>query len=121
MPSEKEQKYLSKIMSKQQAPAVAITHILETQPIIDNRLLDFAEAICNLQVGVAASIDEDGTVYLGKGLENGTNHYIMIYPPGVTPPYAYAYANQDKNDGKVTDCDELLQAVSLFRKQTELQ
>jgi hypothetical protein len=118
MPTEKELKYLAKIQGKS-APAVAIEHVLETPPpVADNRLADLVEIICALQIGVAASIDEDGAVFLGKGTMDGTNHYIIIYSNEAGGGYAYAFANQDKGTGNVVEVTKLSGAVKIFLEET---
>ena len=118
MPTEKELKYLAKIQGKS-APAVAIEHIIESAPpLTDNRLQLLVEAVSALQIGVAASIDEDGSVFLGKGTDDNTNHYIIIESPEVGGGIAYAFANQDKNAGEVFSCNTIEEVVSMFRNKT---
>jgi len=111
----KDQKYLDKIMGKNH-PAVAVEHILESAK--DDRLESLALTISELQLGVAASVDEDGDVYIGKGLDDGTNHYVIIHANN--GGWSYAYANQGKNDGKVLECKSLFDAVKRFREATKL-
>jgi hypothetical protein len=111
----KDQKYLDKLLGKNH-PAVAIEHVLER--VQDDRLENLALAISELQIGVAASIDEDGDVYIGKGLDDGTNHYIIIHAN--SGGWSYAYANQSKNDGKILECKTLFDAIRRFREATKL-
>lgn len=118
MPSEKEKKYLAKIQGKN-APAVAIEHILESvPPPADNRLRDLIEVLNLLHIGFAASIDEDGSVYLGKGAEDGTNHYIILGEPGISG-YSYAFANQDKGTGDVKTYKTIEEVVKQFFDNTQ--
>ena len=72
-----------------------------------------------LQLGVAASVDEDGSVYLGKGTDDGTNHYLII--EGDHSGYSYAYANQDKNTGEVLSYKTIQEAVTAFQNNTQKQ
>lgn len=116
MASSKEEKYLKKVMGTD-APAVAIEHILESP--VDNRLETLALAVNDLQLGVAASVDEDGDVFIGKGLSNGYNHYIIIHAKN--QGWSYGYANQSKNDGKIVECKNLAEAIQRFRNSTEKQ
>lgn len=119
MASEKEAKYLAKIQGKS-APAVAIEHILETAPpLVDNRLRDLIQAIGILNLGVAASIDEDGSVFLGKGTDDGTNHYIIIDAPESGGGYSYGYANQDKGTGEILAYTTIAATVSAFHIATQ--
>lgn len=113
----KDQKYLAKIMGKN-APLVAQEEILAVEePIVDDRLENLALAVSELQLGVAASIDSDGDVYIGKGMDNGTNHYIIIHAKN--QGWSYAYANQGNNDGKVIECKNLPEAIQRFKNSTQ--